>query len=90
MPFIGQSVSAGMSEHVDMHHEAKAGALAQDTDNDFKGDGDNDADDRRTCFLKGTMVRTITGERKVEDLAIGDLLPTHFNGNTTSTMDWSL
>jgi hypothetical protein len=55
-------------------------ALAQDTDNDFKGDGDNDADDRRTCFLKGTMVRTITGERKVEELAIGDLLPTHFNG----------
>jgi hypothetical protein len=32
------------------------------------------------CFLKGTRVRTITGERKVEDLAIGDLLPTHFNG----------
>jgi hypothetical protein len=55
-------------------------ARAQDNDNDFNGDGDNDSDDRRTCFLKGTMVRTITGERKVEDLAIGDLLPTHFNG----------
>jgi hypothetical protein len=32
------------------------------------------------CFLKGTKIRTITGERAVEDLAIGDLLPTHSNG----------
>jgi hypothetical protein len=32
------------------------------------------------CFLKGTRVRTTTGEREVEALAVGDLLPTHFNG----------
>jgi len=30
------------------------------------------------CFLKGTKIQTIQGERKVEDLAIGDLLPTVF------------
>jgi hypothetical protein len=33
-------------------------------------------DEGVTCFLKGTKVRTITGERAVEDLAIGDLVVT--------------
>jgi len=28
------------------------------------------------CFLKGTKIQTAEGERKIEDLAIGDLLPT--------------
>lgn len=32
------------------------------------------------CFLKGTKIRTASGERKVEDLKIGDLLPTMFGG----------
>src|SRR3984957_14151995 len=32
------------------------------------------------CFLKGTKIRTAEGERKIEDLAIGDLLPTMFGG----------
>jgi hypothetical protein len=32
------------------------------------------------CFLKGTRIRTAEGERKIEDLAIGDLLPTMFGG----------
>jgi len=34
----------------------------------------------RHCFLKGTRIRTAEGERKVENLAIGDLLPTVFGG----------
>ena len=32
------------------------------------------------CFLKGTKIRTADGERNVEDLAIGDMLPTLFGG----------
>jgi hypothetical protein len=32
------------------------------------------------CFLKGTKIRTAEGERTIEDLAIGDLLPTVFGG----------
>ena len=32
------------------------------------------------CFLRGTKIRTVEGERKIEDLAIGDLLPTMFGG----------
>ena len=32
------------------------------------------------CFLKGTRIQTAEGERKIEDLAVGDLLPTMFGG----------
>ena len=35
---------------------------------------------RGQCFLKGTKIRTAEGERKVEDLAVGDMLPTLFGG----------
>ena len=35
---------------------------------------------KANCFLKGTKIRTAKGERKIEDLAIGDLLPTMFGG----------
>ena len=32
------------------------------------------------CFLKGTAIRTVDGDNKIEHLAIGDLLPTVFGG----------
>jgi hypothetical protein len=34
----------------------------------------------RQCFLKGTNIRTVEGDKKVEDLSRGDLLPTVFGG----------
>jgi len=35
---------------------------------------------KKCCFLKGTKIRAAEGERVVEDLMIGDLLPTEFGG----------
>jgi hypothetical protein len=35
---------------------------------------------KSNCFLKGTKIRTAEGDRKIEELAIGDLLPTMFGG----------
>lgn len=32
------------------------------------------------CFLKGTRILTATGERRIEDLGPGDLVPTTFGG----------
>lgn len=32
------------------------------------------------CFLKGTRISTANGERRIEELAVGDLLPTVFGG----------
>jgi len=68
-------------------------AVADDLDSRADRDGDRDRDrdrnrDRRErhCFLKGTTIRTAEGERKIEDLAVGDLLPTVFGG--TRPIQW--
>ena len=53
-------------------------AFSKDNDND-NGKGKGKGKDVN-CFLKGTKIQTAEGERKVEDLAIGDLLPTMFGG----------
>jgi hypothetical protein len=42
-------------------------------------DGEGD-DDGHCCFLKGTVIETIGGARSIEDLAVGDMLPTVFGG----------
>jgi hypothetical protein len=35
---------------------------------------------RALCFLRGTTIRTADGDKKIEDLAAGDLLPAVFGG----------
>jgi hypothetical protein len=42
--------------------------------------GNGCAKGNANCFLKGTTIRTVSGDRKIEDLAVGDLLPTKFGG----------
>jgi Ni/Co efflux regulator RcnB len=63
--------------HDDRHHD-------RDRDRDRDGD-DRDRRDHH-CFLEGTAIRTANGDKRVEDLAVGDLLPTVFGG--TSAIQW--
>jgi Hint domain len=44
------------------------------------GQGGNGRGGNAHCFLRGTTIRTADGDRKIEDLAIGDPLPTVFGG----------
>lgn len=41
------------------------------------------------CFLRGTAIRTTDGDCPIEELAIGQLVPTLFGG-TPYSMDWAL
>ena len=36
--------------------------------------------DEWNCFLRGTLIRGVNGYRAIEDLAVGDVLMTHFSG----------
>ena len=57
----------------------------QDRDKDRDRD-DKDRDRDHHCFLKGTAIRTTEGDRKIEDLIPGDLLPDVFGG--TRPIQW--
>jgi len=61
---------------------ASAASLRPAAARDPRGgcDGDGDEDDRHCCFLKGTVIETIKGPRVIEELAVGDMLPTVFGG----------
>ena len=45
------------------------------------GGGDKGGGVSSNCFLRGTKIRTVEGEREIENLAIGDLLPTMSGGS---------
>jgi hypothetical protein len=44
------------------------------------GTGNGNGGNKGNCFLSGTKILTAGGERNIEDLAVGDLLPTMFGG----------
>jgi len=48
--------------------------------------GQNNNNQGSKCFLKGTTIRTADGDRKIEDLAVADLLPTVFG--RTCAIQW--
>ncbi len=60
-------------------------------DNDWDDHDRRDRDHRdrdgreKHCFLRGTLIRTVQGDKKVEDLAVGDLVPTVFGGEVPIT-----
>ena len=51
-------------------------SVAQPGQNPGQGPGQNAG----SCLLRGTTIHTASGNRKIEDLAVGDLLPTLFGG----------
>jgi Hint domain len=60
-----------------------------DWERDRHRDRDRDDDDdrkHRHCFLRGTTIRAVDGDRKIEELAVGDVLPTVFGG--TRPIQW--
>ena len=63
-------------------------ALAGNGNGDGNGNGNGNGNGRKDphCFLKGTKVETADGGRKIEKLAVGDLLPTVFGG--LSSIQW--
>ena len=61
-------------------------AAAEDKNEDQDDDDDDHHRRHRHCFLRGTTIRTAEGDRKIEDLAVGDLLPTVFAG--TRPIQW--
>jgi len=48
--------------------------------------GSNNNNGQTSCFLKSTTIQTAEGDRKIEDLVVGDLLPTVFGG--TRPIQW--
>jgi hypothetical protein len=58
---------------------AAAGGGGQGDQGRQDGQGGN-GQGGQNCFLKGTKILTAEGERKIEDLRAGDMLPTMFGG----------
>ena len=54
-------------------------------DDDWHHPHHEDRERKEHCFLKGTAIRTVQSDKKIEDLTVGDLLPTVFGGEEPIT-----
>jgi hypothetical protein len=61
-------------------HRAHAQAVGTGQNGPPGGQNPGQKGQNQTCFLKGTRIRAADGDKKIEDLAVGNLLPTVFGG----------
>jgi Hint domain len=66
----------GHNHHHNHHHNHRHGGRGHH----HGGGGGSGGGGSAACYLRGTKILTVTGERCIEDLAIGDWLPTVFGG----------
>ena len=59
---------------------SKTGPASANCGNDKPVGNGCDKGNVTNCFLKGTTIKTVSGDRKIEDLVVGDVLPTMFGG----------
>ena len=80
---VAFGIIAKMSSSAGNENDANEGG---DGNGNGKGNGKGNGQGYSHCFLRGTAIKTVSGSRNIEDLAVGDLLPTVFGG--ASPVQW--
>ena len=76
---MGAIVTSAIVANLTMTRTGAAGQNGNGQGQGGNGQGGNGQGGGQ-CLLRGTRIRTADGDRKIEDLVIGDLVPTMFGG----------
>src|SRR5271169_1666241 len=76
---MGAIVTSAIVANLTMTRTGAAGQGGNGQGQNGNGQGQNGQGGGH-CLLRGTRIRIAHGDRKIEDLAIGDLVPTMFGG----------